>query len=104
VTVNGWGLQIASQKDGGSVSVVNNGAVVLDDTAATQTSALTIVGHGGLASYSGSGSVRNEIDAVIFSDALRITNTTSRSRSAAARSTAATACFSSRAGAPSRST
>ena len=75
VTVNGWGLHLTSQKTGGSVSVVNNGAVVLDDTAARQKSALTIVGHGGLASYSGSGDVRNEVDHSSFSnDGLRISN------------------------------
>jgi fibronectin-binding autotransporter adhesin len=75
VTVNGWGLQIASEKPGGSVFVANHGAVVLDDPGATFQSALTIVGNGGLAGYAGDGDVRNEVDDIIFSDGLFIFNT-----------------------------
>jgi hypothetical protein len=70
VTVGGSGLKLETTKDAGTITVANDGAIVLDDATLNWEAALFIQGHGGLVHYAGSGDIRNDP----FSSAMFIDN------------------------------
>jgi fibronectin-binding autotransporter adhesin len=60
VTIDGWGLSLRTTKSGGAIEFINNGTIVVDDAAANNNDALSLLGNGGGVHYSGTGSISND--------------------------------------------